>query len=255
VSRIQNALLIIGFSLIALALPAEARKFDFKSESMAAYFRGTYGNTRLSDGMYSSSSGFGTVFDKKPQRNISAEFGFLFGIGGPLTLRLAGELLMPQRFEDINGTNSAGTALFTLKSEVLAYLLMSHIEYSIPLSPRTRFYLDGGVGLAQVTVDQTYTMTTAGAAALVPSYNETAVNRVTALSASLGYEFVMSDVVTAAFDLGYRHIPVSRLDATKAVTAIAGNEANGSSIKNGDGTDRIADLSGFFLGLAFRFYL
>ncbi|MCB0407076.1 MAG: hypothetical protein KDD34_02665, partial [Bdellovibrionales bacterium] len=92
---------------ICLGWPAEARKFSFKTEDMAAYFRGTGGLSAVDQDAFSKSSGNGTTLSsEKPNINYGAELGFLFKIHEAINFRLGAEILQA-KVSQVKGTNSS----------------------------------------------------------------------------------------------------------------------------------------------------
>lgn len=234
---------------------AEARVFDFKNERIATYFGGTFGPSSVGDTAYGASSGSDISVDKQISTNASGEIGLLLTTP-KLNLKLGAELLLPKQYSDIEGTDAAGTSMFNLRSKIYALIPMATLEILAYQTPTSRLILAAGGGLAFVTLDNTYTMTSAGTTTLgVGDFTESASATVTALQVYTGYEMLFTDTVTAVFNLGYRHIPVPALKSSKATTAISGTQAEGDELKNMDGTSRSINLGGVFVGLSFRFYI
>jgi hypothetical protein len=245
-------------TLVALLFvpTAEARRFDFKNERIAPLFGGTYSPSTMGAAGYDQSSGVGTVFDKSPAYNYSAGFGVAWGTSR-VGFVVAGEALSPQRFnEDFVGSDAGGTQLFTLHSTTLIYVLTGTLEYRMVANPTNNVVLGLGGGVGFANIDNEYTMTAAGTAALgVGTFREQASQRVTTLHGYLGYEFLLTDTVTMVTQAGYRYMPVGSLLATKAATAITGTQVEGVEIKNNSGTDRTLNMTSYFAGIWFRFFL
>lgn len=253
---------LFQFSMIVLAQfafisSAMARKFDFKNERIAPFFSGTYSPSTSGNGGYAQSSGAGTAsYDKAPTYNYTAGFGVAWGTSR-VGFVVGGEVLSPQRFpEDFTGYDAAGTALYTLHSSTLIYILTATIEYRMIAQATNNLILGLGGGVGFANIDNDYTMTAAGTTALgVGSFNETAQNRVTTLHAYLAYEFLLTDTVTFVLQAGYRHLPVGSLLSTRTGPSITGNQTEGTEIKDNNGQDRRLNFSGPFGGVAFRFFL
>lgn len=246
---------VIVFLLSLISHQAEARRFDFKSEKFATYFRGSYGYSNVGRSPYGFSSGADVSVDKTITSNLSGEFGLLFS-GQKVNFRVGAEILMPSEYSDIKGRGSSGDELFQLNSKVIAFVPMGNLEFLAYQTPVSRVLFGLGGGMALVALSNTYTMSSAGAAALgISDHSEKAKAEVFAWQTYLGYEHHFTDTVTAVFDLGYRHIPVKELKSTKTTTALSGGQTEGQKIVNMDGGNRSIDLGGVFAGLAFRFYI
>ena len=252
----RNLRAAVVFSILIILQPlAEGRVFDFKSESFALYFGGSFGSINAGDGAYALASGHGTQFDKKVQSATSAEFGFLFA-ATRFVLKFGGEYLMPREQTGITGTSVAGTALFTLNSTIAAFIPMGNLEILFWKGTTSRGFFGGGYGQAFVTLSNEYLLTSAGTTALgVGDYREMAAGTAPLYQSYLGWEFLFTDTATLAFQIGYRSIKVQGLSATQPVSAITGPESTNSSIFNMDGGQRSLDLGGGFANINFRFYL
>lgn len=242
-------------SLLLGASIAEARTFDFKNERFASYFGGTYGASAVGDNAYGNSSGNGVTVDRRSAANASGELGFV--ISSPrANVRLGVEALFPRNYDDITGSDASGTALFTLKSKVMAFIPQAALEILFRPTAESRIIVGAGGGLAIVTLDNEYTMTSSGTTALgVGDFVESASARVGMGRAYVGYEFLFTDTVTLAAELGYRHLVVPSLKSTRNSTAISGTQSEGGDVLNMDGKPRSLDLGGAYAGVTFRFYI
>lgn len=246
---------LVVAAILIMAARAQARVFDFISERVATYFGGTFGPSSVGDMAYGGSSGSGVSFDKKTATNASGEFGLLLATPAA-NLKLGAEYLLPRNYSDIEGANAAGTPLFQLSSKIQAIIPMATLELLAFRTPTSRMLIGVGGGLAFVSLENTYTMTAAGSTALgVGDFTESAKASVTTLHFYTGYEALFTDTVTAAFTLGYRHIPVPSLKSTRDSTAISGAQTESSDLKNMDGGNRSLNLGGAYVGLNFRFYI
>lgn len=235
---------------------AQARVFDFKNESFAVYVGGSFGGINAGDGSYALASGYGTQFDKSVQSATSAEFGILLS-GSRLALKLGGEYLMPRDQIGIIGSDTGGNKLFDLNSTMAAFIPQGNLELLFFKGSTSRGFIGGGFGEAFVSISNEYTFTAAGRSALgVPGdYKEMAAGTAPFYQAYLGWEFLLTDVATLAFQLGYRSIHVQGLSATQPVTAITGTEIKDEPVINTDGSQRSLDLGGAFANINLRFYL
>ncbi len=246
------AVLIIG-SL--LAVKAQARTFDLKSETFATYFGGSFGYSNLGDYAFGQSGGAGVTTDQVVRSNYGGEFGFVFTTSN-IGIRLSGEYLLGKALVGINGANASGASYYALDSRVTAIVPMVSLEVPIWKRPQSRISLGGGTGYAFVSLDQEYRMTAAGTAALGASdYIEKSSTRSLAWRVYLSGETTFVDTTTFCFEAGYRSIKVGSLASTKDTTAISGPQTIGSDVKNMDGSNRAFDLGGAYMSLLFRFYL
>lgn len=250
-------LLLIPFLLITFFnhSPALARKFDFKSEFVSMYFRGTYGTSSVADSPYAGSSGNDVSVDKSVSSNYSGELGFTAS-GTFMALRIGAEYLMPRHYSDIYGTDTSGTRLFTLDSKLVGVIPNASVEFFPYSNSTSRVIMGAGYGIAYVSLDNTYTMTTDGETKFgFGSFIESSSTRVDMFQAYVGYEILFTDTVTATVDLGYRRLLVPELKATKSGQTIVGSIQENDIMTNHDGSNRTANMSGPFVGLAFKFYI
>ena len=253
--KFAASLLTLASVLALWPSAAEARKFDFKTETFATYFGGTFGNSKVGNQAYAGSSGTDVTTDKTVQTTSSGDFGILL-TGSKFAFRLGVEIIWPKAQTGIIGTNAAGTELFYLDSDIMALTPMANLELVAFQTSESRFSFGGGYGMAFVTLDNTYDMTPAGVTALgKDDFIESASARVPAMQGYMIFETLFTDTVTASITVGYRHIQVPSMKSTKATTALSGDQTDSTDIKNMDGTNRSFDLSGPFAGIAFRFYL
>jgi hypothetical protein len=172
-------------------------------------------------------------------------------------LRLGGEFLIPRNYADIKGSNASGEVLFNLDCKVTAMIASAMLEFVTQQTGSSRVILGLGGGVGFVNLDNTYTFTNAGNTAFptLADHTENSAARVTALKASLAYEVLFTDTVTAMFDLSYRYMPVRVLKGVNSVTTFTGSQSEGTDLYNHDGGNRTIDLSGGSIGLVFRFYI
>jgi hypothetical protein len=246
---------IILWTLFVCPESAHARKFDFKSEVLATYFRASLGPSLLSDNAYGNSSGDSTTISSKVATNSSGEIGVVFS-GTKANLRLGCEFLMPRDVTGVSGVNAAGTERFLMTSQVSAFVPTLNLEFIPYYSPTAKWIVGLGGGIALVSIENAYTMTATGTSELgVSDFTEKGSSQVSVGQIYTGYEVLFTDTVTAVFDVGYRYLPVKTLKSRQDTTAISGTYASGSEFKKDDGTRRSIDLGGFFAGFAFRFYI
>jgi hypothetical protein len=133
---------------------------------------------------------------------------------------------------------------------------MVNVEFLPYKGQNTRALLGFGYGVAIASLDNEYTMTSAGRTALgVSDFKESATGVSPLMQTYLGFEFLFADTVTATIQGGYRWCTVKTFKSTEDTTAISGPQKKGDDIINMDGGPRSMDLSGAFVGVNFRFYL
>lgn len=247
---------VLGFLLNVglIHSPAEARVFDLKNETFAAYFGGTFGVSNLGDYAFGQSGGNGVTTDQAVRANYGGEFGLaLTSFRGGIRLGL--EYIMGRTLTGVNGT-SGGVSYYALDSKVSAFIPMAAAEAPIWKTPESRLSIGGGLGYAFVSLNQEYRMTSAGTSALgVSDYIEKASNQALAWKLFVSGETTFVDTTTICLEVGYRSVKVGSLQSTKDTTAISGAQTVGSDLKNMDGSNRAFDLGGAYGSLLFRFYL
>ena len=248
-------LIALASALVLFSPLAHARVFDFKNESLATYFRGSYGFSNLGGSAFEKSSGNSISTDKQVASAASGEFGFLLS-AKHFNLLLGAEYLIPRALTEIEGKNIGGTRMFLLNSSVSAFIPMLNIEFLLSQGPTSKFFFGGGPGLAIVSFDNVYTMTAAGTAQTsISDHTESGTAQSLGGQAYIGYEALFTDTVTVAFDLGYRYYKITGFTSTKGTQTFSGTQTPGSNILNMNGTPRTMDLSGVFAGISCRFYL
>lgn len=242
-------------SVTSVSEVASARVFDFKNEFFSIYFGGSFGTTAVGDGPYASASAVPTTFDKKVSTATSAEGGFSLAFSR-IALRVGIDYIMPRTQTGIIATNSSGTKLYDLTSDVSAFSYMGNLEFIAYRSTSSRAIFGGGYGISTVSLSNEYTMTTAGQTLFnIGGYTEKASGMAPVMQGYVGYEVLFTDTATATIQAGYRYLIVTELKANQDATSISGQEKNGQKITNYDGSDRSLNLSGGFVGIVFRFYL
>lgn len=252
----SRVLVLIGLCIVFGAQEARARIFDFADKRASTYFRGSYGPSNVGDSAFGQSSGAGVDTDQTVSSHLSGEIGFVFA-ATKLNLRIGVEYLMPKKLSDVSGSNGSGAKMFDLESEITALIPGASIELIMYQSPVSRILLGVGLGLASVALENVYTMTPAGNAALgVGDFTEKGKANVATAQAYIGWERHFTDTVTVLFEAGYRHLPVAELESSSAAATISDSSlSDGEALKNMNGGTRTLDLSGPFAGLAFRFYI
>lgn len=251
----KSIFLVLG---LIIAVPSWARVFNITEESFATYLKGSYG-MGLENSLVSgadSTTGIDINLDPEHAYMSSAEWGFVYA-KGPFGLRLAVELIRPPRWKEREGTNSSGTALYTLNSDQSVFIPKAGVEINFTRTRHSRLFAYLGVGSGSLKSSHEYNFTTDGDAAYAPntSFFEQLEGTAPLYEGSLGYEGLLADATTYSFDIGYRSLEFSELKHARAATTFGGAVAVGDIAKNVDGTDRSLSFSGVFVGFALRWWL
>lgn len=241
---------------------SHARKFDFKNESFAGYFRTSLGQSALGKSVYENSSGANTTFADAVDYNFSGEFGFSFAPHDAVVVRLGWEALQARPQEAIDGDKADGTKLMAVTSTVLVLQPVATLEMNISKDIESRWFVFVGTGSSSMDVDNAYAFTTPGTTeypAVAGDYTEKSEASLLSTHYGVGYETLMVDNVTATFELGYRNLNATglkyRFDHTGSETTLQGDKAKGATVVNDDATNRGVNMSGVYLGVMFRFYI
>jgi len=250
---------VIALSCIGFLNTAGAKVFDFQSAVFAPYIKGTIGYTAVGQRAYENGSGADTEFANTPLTNYSGEFGFMINIGNTVGLRIFLDVIQVNPMKSIPGKDAAGTSTYMdLTSTMVTYSPSVAAEFYLLKRPTSRLFVYGGLGLASTTLTNAYVVSAAGQAqySINAEYTEKAVSSNINTIGGVGYEMLMSDTATVAFDLGYRYLPITKMTHAADGTTIAqGAVSKGDSLKNSNGDTRSFDLSTLYVGVAFRIYI
>jgi hypothetical protein len=244
--------------LLLVTTTAEARVFNFKNEYLASYLRATGGPSGVGKDAFKGAGGTGTSYADSVAYNFSGEIGFLLRFKDRVTFRAGMELLQTKPLKEIAGKNAAGTTtLFNLTSEVLILHPTGTFEFNIAPDTDSRTFLFLGAGVADITVDNEFALTTDGETNFgITSFTEKMEAYGLSYHGGIGYETLMADTVTVSFELGYRYLPINELKFKSDVTTIAqGAVTKGTVVRNADGGKRSLDMSGVYVSMGFRFYI
>jgi hypothetical protein len=249
-----GALLVILFSW-----SASARVFDMKDLNFAPYVRGTFGPSEMGKEAYVHAGGTGTDTTGTVPYNYSGELGFVWRVTQSVNLRVGAEIMQSSPVTNATGSSGAGVTYYTVDSNIFVFNPNLAIEIVLKHWKEDRLFLDFGAGYATVSLKNSYTMTTAGTAALssLTDFTENGTGTAIPVLMSVGYEYHFADRAMLFTELGYRYFKVTSLDHTGNEKTIAEPNGNnkGDPLLNSNGSHRAFDLSGFFAGLSFRFYL
>lgn len=232
---------------------AEARVFDINKESFAGYFLGSGGSSALGVNAVQDETASTLTYSGGVNYNYSGEFGFIYS-KSRVSVRFGIEVLKPSLLEST--ATASSVEYYSTTSEILGYVPKLAVELNLHGNQVSRSFVSFAGGLANVTMKNEYTLTSAGTSALGAS-NHTAESKGsgTLLAASLGYENILTDTTTIAIEFGYRQMKINNLQYTKDVTTFSGAKVSGDKVTKSDGSARELDFSGGFIALGFRFYL
>ena len=242
------------FLCLFVTSSASAKVFNFQDRSFATYLRGTFGTSNLQREAYQPGVPSSVSFSSSSgvSQGFSGEIGVLIIPSPSFAWRFGVEVINPQGTTGAGGLSATGTPLFSVDSQVYSIVPQGNIEIFLKKSPTWRYYVGGGAGYAVTTFKNTYTMTSAGVAQLgVQNYIEEASGFGLMGQGFTGFEFSFFDNVGLSLDIGYRYLVVNNYTSNRNVITPIGTLSTGGAIKNNDGSNRITDLSGFFLPLLF----
>lgn len=251
---IRQTLIILIFAGISVA---HAKVFDFKSKSVAPYFKASAGIPAGFDAAYSQSSGAQTQFAKSSTYLYGAEIGALMDLFKELTFRVGVEILSQKTPSNLEGVNSAGSNLLNLSSTLLIYSPVVGLEYNFYSKTQSRAFFSLTANYASASLDNAYTLTSAGMSQYGLSNNYTESSQSTAVGGKvgLGFESLISDMATLHIEAGYRYLPLSAWSYKNSGQGLQGNFTQGQSVTNNDGSSRSVNLSGLTLSVGLRFYI
>jgi hypothetical protein len=252
--QLSSILLLILFSSVS-----SARVFSFKDNSIAVYLGGMGQSSALGSSMWKESSGASTHFQNKDavEYNFSGEFGFIFGLGEDLNIRLGIQGLQ-SKDQVVSGSNSSGATLMTITNRAVGFNPNLAFEFNLKGTPEMRYLLIVGAGYTTIKASNDYAYTTDGTAlyTFAADYKEVVEGSGLGYHGALGLEFLMVDNVTVLLEAGYKQQQITKLTYVDNYTLTDGTAAiKGGAAKTQNGANRELDLSGAFVGIAFRFYI
>ncbi|MGE4130854.1 MAG: hypothetical protein AB7F86_04415 [Bdellovibrionales bacterium] len=248
----------LALALVFAASSAQARVFSFKESGLGMFLRGTGGTSAVGDDPFAKSSGSDTSVSGKTSYAYSGELGVVFGLGSMVNLRLGAEVIQHHPVKETSGKNSSDIERFQLDSSTFIFNPNLTMEVIFHQEGNTRYFGELGVGNSEVTVENRYTMTSTGTSELgVTDFNEKLSATALSYHVAAGLETLFTDTVTFVAQVGYRILTVDSLKYKGDVNNIVSpsGAAKGDKALKNDGTARSLDLSGVFVGVAFRFWL
>lgn len=240
--------------LLLLSTSAQARVFNINKETSAAYFLVTGGSSMIGTSAVDGEGNSGISFSGGVNYNYSGEFGFLYSRPNA-SMRFGLEILKPAVLES-NAKDSGGSAVYSAKSDIFGYAPKITLEVNLHGTNTYRSFVAATAGYANVTMKNDYTM--AAGQTVYPGladHSAESKGSGTLLSASLGYEGILTDTTTIMVEFGYRQLKIDNLKYSKDVTTFSGSKTSGDSVLTSSGKQRELDFSGGFISIGFRFYL
>jgi len=243
-------------ALLVVGMTAQARVFDFNSESLAAYLRGQYEQATDDTGPFAKSSGAQSNFSDTYPYLASYEFGFVYATSA-VNLRFGFEILKPSDLKGVAGKDAAGNTLFTVDNNISGYIPKVGLEFNLKHWTQSRLFAHVMAGTATVTMQNSYTMTAAGTAAYptVSDFREEVKGTALMYEYGVGFETLLSDTTTFAFDIGQRNLELTSLNHDLAVTNFQGTVGVGDKATFDNGQARSLNLSGLAASIMLRFWI
>jgi hypothetical protein len=237
---------------------AQARVYSIDGETLAPYIGGTWGPGFENNGVSLSSSNTTTpiTLNVKHSSSPAGEFGIVYSQKAA-NIRFGLEILRPVELEAVPGKDVTQAELYTLTSEVSVLIPKMVAELNIKKWSASRVILALGAGYANMAGRNSYAFTSTGNSTypgMTDFYEDLRANSILS-EGSLGFESVLSDTTTYYFQAGYRQLNFTEMKHNREVTTFQGPVNKGDLAKNSDGTSRSLDLSNYFVGISFRFWI
>lgn len=231
---------------------AQARVFTMSKESFAPYLRGSYTPVSMTDGVYSGALGSGSSAETKMKYDASGELGVVYG-SPKVKVRIGIEYLMIPRVSE-DAVNASGTALYSIDSQATVLTPKLDLEFNLKTWQAARLFFMAGAGYANLSSKNSYAFTGASTYGL-SDFSESLKATTIMEEASFGFEGLMSDATTFAFELGYRNLKFDKIKYSSSGTGFQGAFNSGDTAMNTDGSKRTLNLSNVFVGISLRFWL
>ncbi len=251
-----KAMPLVPLLLFFTSYPSAGRVFDINTERLAAYFRGTGGLSAARQDAFALARGSSThISEKESKYNYSGELGMYLRLFPSVGIKMGVEVLKSENLSDIMGRTAAGDDLYTLNSESFLFVPQGHLEWAYKSTATMRFFIYIGSGVVDATIENDFQMTALGESTYAPTYTEKLSGTGVATFGGFGLEALLADTTTVSIDIGYRLLKLNKFKHKGEITTIQGEFTKGSIAINDNLTRRQIDLSGFYLGLSFRFYV
>lgn len=229
---------------------ASARVFDMSKESLASYLVFNIGTSTVAKLAFENEANTGYTYSSGVANNTGTDFGLVY-TSSYLNFRFGFEMLKPDVLKDVEAKN-AGTRVYLLNSEVLAYAPKIGVEANLQKSSSNRSFVFGYFGSGSLTIKNNYSSSTI---APLGDHEVEMTGSTTLMGYGLGYESYMTDTATYIFEVGYRQYDFGSLKYKKAVTTFSGAKAAGDAVNDISSVAKEIKLSGYFVSLGFRIYM
>jgi hypothetical protein len=233
----------------------EARVFDMNAEKFAGYFKAQYAPSVVKQTAFALASNNGEVYDNSLTTLYGGEFGFIYS-SRFINMRFGIEAIRPPTLK-VNATNTGGTALYEVDSDVSVVIPKVGFEFNIRQRNTSRFFLNVNYGQGNLGLVNTYTFAAAGTALTGKTdYTEDGRGSAMNLDGALAYETLLADSTTMVIDVGYRSLKFPTITHNRDVNNISqGSVTKGTQMLNADGSARGLDFTGYYASLMFRFWV
>lgn len=241
----------LALSLLMGMAQAEARVFNINNEKFASYFLFTGAPSVIKENAFAGEAAATDTYSGKVTYNYTGEFGFLYSTPAA-SLRFGFEIFKPSALKEVMATNSGGTDIYSLGSDITAYAPKVGIEINLQRTPTFRAFLSAVAGTGSVSYKNDYVILNYPG---VSDHSVEAKGSGTLYGGSLGVESHLTDTTTYIFEFGYRQMKVDNLKYSKDVTTFGGGKVAGDEVLDASGTKRVLDFTGGYVSLGFRFYM
>lgn len=245
---------LIGCLLVGNGV--QARVFNIANETFASYFLVNGGTSNLQKGAFENESSGVTAYDNGYTTMMGGEFGFLYSTP-EVSFRFGIGVIKPATLKDVKATNASSTELYAVTSDLLGFVPKLGMEINFSKTTGFRGFLVASVGSANITMKNSYVLTSTGQAtyAGVADHTVEAKGSATELYGGVGAEMHMTDTTTLIVEGGYRILKFTKLTYAKDVTTFTGAKTSGDAVVDTSGNQRNLDLSGIIATIGFRFYM
>lgn len=241
----------LALSLFLVMAQAEARVFNMNNEKFASYFLISGASSQIKQNAFAGEAAATDTYSAEVANTYSGEFGFLYSTPAA-SLRFGFEVFKPSALKGVTATNSGGTDIYTLSSDITAYAPKLGIEINLQRTPTYRAFLSAFAGTGSVSYKNDYVILNYPG---VSDHSVEAKGSGTLYGGSLGVESHLTDTTTYIFEFGYRQMKVDNLKYSKDVATFSGNKTAGDEVLDAAGAKRVFDFTGGYISLGFRFYM
>ena len=227
-------------------------------EHFASYLRVSGALANQDPDPYKLSGASTATYDSKEgtSYNPALEIGFIYATRF-INWRFGLEVIEPRDLKNMKAVDSNGNPLYYESEVVSVYAPKIGLELNLRQWGQSRLFVSGDYGVATVTLQNSYYMTTLGSSIYpgVSDFREELTGKAPLIEGSVGYETYLTDTSTFVIDAGYRSLEFTSLSHNVAATTFQGAVLSGQAAKNNNGKDRTLDMSGAFASLWFRVWI